>query len=261
MSGIHEIAGIIHRRWDCLDAIVDAPGPKGELVDRLDTPRSTLDDIVRELEGAGLVAYEGGKWRATTVGHYAHDSYGRFLGSLDDVQAVGDILAPLSDAESIAPAMLNGAVPYEATDPVPDAVVQQFITRIGDADRIRGFAPRAVSGYADMVPERAAETDTTVELVMTEDIYEQLTALYPPDDRPAAQRESLRVFHGPIPYEYGLWIGDDSHAGLVVYTDQGINGLIINESDAAVEWATEQYEQVRERATPVDEGMAPNTDR
>ncbi|MFC7115223.1 hypothetical protein ACFQH2_10055 [Natronoarchaeum sp. GCM10025703] len=118
-----------------------------------------------------------------------------------------------------------------------------------------------MSGYADTVPEQAAETDTTVELVMTEDIYEQLTTLYPPDNRPAAQRESLRVFHGPIPYEYGLWIGDDSHAGLVVYTDQGINGLIINESDAAVEWATEQYEQVRERATPVTEQGAYDTTR
>ncbi|MCL9813843.1 helix-turn-helix transcriptional regulator [Natranaeroarchaeum aerophilus] len=257
----HEIAEIVNRRWDCLDAIVEAPGAKGELVDRLETPRSTLDDIVRELERSGLVEYVDGEWRATTVGYYAHNSYEQFVGSLKGLQAVGDVLDPLCDVRSIGPAMLDGAVAHEATDPVPDAVIEEFLARIDEADRIRGFAPRAVSGYADTVPERAAETGTTLEMVMTEDIYDQLSTLYPPTDRPHSERELVSLFAGPVPYEYGLWIGDNSHAGLMVYTDHGIRGLIINESDAAVERATEQYEQVRENATPVTEQDGITADR
>jgi len=247
----HEIAGIVNGRWDCLDAIVRDPGAKGELVDRLDTPRSTLDDIVRELEQVGLVEYVDGEWRATTVGYYAHNSYEQFVGSLEGLQAVGDVLDPLCDVRSVGPAMLDGAVAHEATDPVPDAVIEEFLARIDEADRIRGFAPRAVSGYADTVPERAAEAGTNIELVMTEDIYSQLSMLYPPAERPESEHELVTLLAGPVPYEYGLWIGDHSHAGLMVYTDHGIRGLVINESDAAVEWAIEQYEQVRESATPV----------
>ncbi len=256
----HEIAGIVNRRWDCLDAIVEAPGAKGELVDRLDIPRSTLDDIVRELERSGLVEYVDGEWRATTVGYYAHNSYEQFVGSLTGLQAVGDVLEPLSDVRSVGPPMLDGAVAHEATDPVPDAVIEEFLVRIDETHHIRGFAPRAVSGYANAVPERAADTGTTLEMVMTEDIYDQLSTLYPPSERPDSERELISLFAGPVPYEYGLWIGDNSHAGLMVYTDHGIRGLIINESDAAVEWATKQYEQVRESATPVaeEDGLAAN---
>lgn len=257
----HEIAGIVHRRWDCLDAIVEAPGPKGELVDRLGTPRSTLDDIVRELEQSGLVEYVDGEWRATTVGYYAHDSYGQFVGSLQGLQTVGDVLDPLSDVRSVDPAMLDGAVAHKATDPVPDAVIEVFLGRIDGACRIRGFAPRAISGYADTVTDRAAETGTSLELVMTEDIYNQLSTLYPPTERPESEHESVSLLAGPVPYEYGLWIGDNSHAGLMVYTDHGIRGLITNESDAAVEWATKQYEQVRESATSVAEQEEITADR
>lgn len=252
----HEIAGIVHRRWDCLDAIVEAPGAKGELVDRLETPRSTLDDIVRELERAGLVEYVDGEWRATTIGYYAHESYEHFVGSLDGVQSVGDVLAPITDTTSVAPEMLDGAVAYEATDPVPDAVIEEFLDRIDDADRIRGFAPRAISGYADVVPDRAAENGTRLELVMTDDIYERLSTLYPPADRPASERESLSLFAGPVPFEYGLWVADGEHAGLVVYTDRGINGIVVNDSTAAVDWATQQYERVYESASPVGERHA-----
>lgn len=250
---LHELAGIVHRRWDCLDALVDEPAPKGRLVDRLDTPRSTLDDIVRELESAGLAEYVDGQWRATTVGHYAHHSYDRFVGSLDGVDAVGSVLEPLSGVRSVPPAMLDGAVAHEATEPVPDAVIEEFLSRISASDRIRGFAPRAVSGYADAVPERAAEHQTSLEMVMTADIYKQLSTLYPSSDRPEAEREQLSLFAGSIPHEYGLWVADTSHVGLIVYTDHGIRGLIINDSDAAVEWGIEQYEQVRGTAVPVSE--------
>lgn len=257
----HEIAGIVNGRWDCLDAIVRDPGAKGELVDRLDTPRSTLDDIVRELEQVGLVEYVDGEWRATTVGYYAHNSYEQFVGSLEGLQAVGDVLDPLCDVRSVGPAMLDGAVAHEATDPVPDAVIEEFLARIDEACRIRGFAPRAISGYADAVPERAAKSGTTLEMVTTPDIYKQLSTLYPPTERSDAERELVSLFAGPIPFEYGLWIGDNSHAGLIVYTDHGIKGLIINESDAAVEWATEQYEEVRENATPVADRDGLTADR
>jgi len=70
-DGAVETARVLRRRYDCLRAIVTEPREKRALVEATETPRSTLDDIVRELESAGLVTYDDGVWRPTTSGRVA----------------------------------------------------------------------------------------------------------------------------------------------------------------------------------------------
>lgn len=48
---------------------------------------------------------------------------------------------------------------------------------------------------------------------------------------------------------------DDAEAGVVVYTDTGIRGVAVNDTEEALAWAREQYGRVVERAevvTPQD---------
>jgi len=47
-----ELATVLLKRYECLNALINHPQAKPELVDTLDMPRSTLDDVVRELEQA-----------------------------------------------------------------------------------------------------------------------------------------------------------------------------------------------------------------
>jgi len=42
-----ELATVLLKRYECLNALINHPQAKPELVDTLDMPRSTLDDVVR----------------------------------------------------------------------------------------------------------------------------------------------------------------------------------------------------------------------
>ena len=53
----HELLYTVNRRWDCLQASVEEPQEKRTLAETLSMPRSTMDTVVRELEGADLVTY------------------------------------------------------------------------------------------------------------------------------------------------------------------------------------------------------------
>jgi len=44
------------------------------------------------------------------------------------------------------------------------------------------------------------------------------------------------LLRGAIPYVYGLWIVDDTEVGVVVYTEKGIQGCILNDTETAVGW-------------------------
>ena len=248
----HDLLRTINRRWECLQAIVEQPQEKRELVETLSTPRSTLDAIVRELEQASLVEYREGRWEATITGRSAADVYADCTDTLASIHAAGTLLDSLSGTPTVPAAVLEDAETFVASDPVPDAVLVEFLDRVAAADRVRGVAPRALSGYTDRVFTRAVESGTTLEMVLAESVLAQLSALDPERVADRLTHERFSAYSGPIDVEFGLWIAEEpTHMGLIVYAERGIDGLLVNDSSTAVEWASDRYESVREAASPV----------
>jgi hypothetical protein len=70
-----------------------------------------------------------------------------------------------------------------------------------------------------------------------------------------SEHESDHVDHyrADVPVSYGLWVADDDNAGVVIYSDGGIAGIIVNDSPAAIAWARDLYEQTRQNAELVTE--------
>ncbi len=248
----HELLRTINRRRACLQAIVAEPQEKRELVETVSTPRSTLDAIVRELEQAELVEYRDGVWRATVTGRSAAELYAECMESLESIHTAGTLLSTLDDPPSIPPAVLDGAETFESTDPVPDAVIVEFLDRIAEANHVRGVAPRALSGYTDRVFLRAIEADSTLEFVLAERVLSQLSSLDPETVADRLDHEALTVYTAPVSIEFGFWIaGVPEHLGMIVYADRGIEGILINDSADAVEWGENRYESIRQQASPV----------
>ncbi len=249
----HELVQTVNRRWDCLQAIVSEPQEKRDLVETLDTPRSTLDAIVRELERAGLVSYRDGRWQATITGRSAAQTYAECVESLASIHAARAVLEPLDSTTDLPAEVLDGAETFEATGPVPDAVLVEFLDRIAAVDQLRGVAPRALSGYTDRVFQTAVNNDSTLELILADSVFSQLSSIDPETVADRLTHERFSVYHGPVPTTFGFWLGESpDHMGIIVYADRGIHGLLINDSPAAVDWATEQYESVMAGAEPVD---------
>jgi predicted transcriptional regulator len=142
---------------------------------------------------------------------------------------------------------------FNRADPaVPDEVIQVLLDSVADATHIRGFTPMAISAYADQFYARATAGDEyQLELILPADVFERLYAKYPDQTEEALHDTDVSLRRGSIPVSFGLWIADASHAGIVVYAEQGVRGLIINDTDAALAWAETQYERVQQGTEPL----------
>lgn len=251
-QGPHELLYTVNRRWDCLRAIVEEPREKRTLVDALSMPRSTLDTVVRELEGEGLVAYHDGVWQPTAAGEAIADAYQACAASVESIHAAGTLLSPLDGRPDLPTGVLDGADSYPAEEPVPDAVLTEFLDRIADCDRVRGVAPQALSGYTDRVFQRAANNDSTLELILDESVFAELSTIDPETVADRLQHDMFSVYCGRVETEFGFWIGEDpDHIGIIVYADRGVHGIITNDTPEAVEWATDRYESIHDDADPI----------
>lgn len=246
-----EFERILFRRREVLGAITGGTGDKRELVEQLDIPRSTLDDVVRELSDAGLVSYVDGEWEPTTVGRCAaeiHEAYAERIAGLADAAAVLEA----SPGADIGAPMLDGCTVLDADGALLDRTVTAFVDRVRAATGLRGLVPQALAGPVPSIHEAVVgEPRMTTELVFHPTVYEELTELYPDQIGEALTNDRVRFYQASMAIDYGLWIADDEHAGVVVYGNGGVAGILINDTAAALDWAAETYERVRDRAEPI----------
>jgi len=240
-----DLERVLLRRQAVLEALVAESRTKPELVEQLDIPRSTLDDIVRDLSDAGLVAYLDGQWQSTPIGacaHEVHHSYAERIASLADATAVlGDV--PVS---RIGCAMLDGCTVYDNDGVLPDEIVMEFLERIQQAEHLRGLVPKALAGHVPTTHEAIRTGPTTrTEMVFDPAVYERVVNMYPDEMRSEHESDHVDHFQADVPVSYGLWIADDDNAGVIVYSEGGIGGIIVNDSPAAIAWARDLYEEAR----------------
>lgn len=256
MSGVTaaELGRILLRRREVLGAVVEGTGDKRALVDELDIPRSTLDDVMRELAEAGLVEYADGEWVPTVAGRCAatvHEEYVDRIAGLVDAAGVLEA-APEPD---IDPAVLDGCTVLEAGGALPDWNVTAFTERVREADEFRGLVPQALAGHVPSVYEAmVGDSPVTTELIFDPAVYAELAELYDERTREALDAAHISLYRAPLSVDYGLWVADAEHVGVIVYDNGGARGIIVNETDPAVDWALERYREVRDRADPVTPG-------
>jgi predicted transcriptional regulator len=244
------VADVISKRRGPLRSLLDEPRDKRDLVAALDMPRSTLDRAIRELEEHGLVEYDGGVYRPTLYGRAAleaHESYRRALG---DLSAAAEVVRPLSVDSPLGRELLEGAQVVASAPHAPDDVLARVFDSVREAERVRGVAPVALTGHTDRFREAAVEADGHLELVLAPEVFEVLARTQGDGVVDAIESGDVEFYRGRIPFRFGLWLADDE-AGVVVYTGTGIRGVLVNDTEPAVTWATELYDRVRRSADPV----------
>lgn len=132
-----DIATVLLKRYECLNALVSQPQAKPELVDTLNMPRSTLDDVVRELERADLVEYRDGDWYPTQSGRLACCAHRDYLNKLNSLRDVSSMLDSIGTGEEVSWAFINGAETYENHSNVQDAVMAKLLDFAKVATKIR----------------------------------------------------------------------------------------------------------------------------
>ncbi|ELZ97158.1 hypothetical protein C439_17588 [Haloferax mediterranei ATCC 33500] len=243
---------MLNRRDNCLQTLTDAPQAKRDLVETLDIPRSTLDDIVRKLDDAGLVTYQNGKWGLTNLGQYAIEAHANYTEQLESLLQVTPVVEELPSDTTVEYEFLIDADVYMAPTKIPDKTIEVFLDSVESATEIRGFTPIVMAGYAeDFYQAVTAGDDYQLDLVLPEDVFNQVRELYSEQTDEALTNDQITFVHCEVPATYTLWIADNDHAGIIVYTERGIQGILINDTDEALSWAVGQYEHVRDEAEPL----------
>jgi len=242
---------VLERRFEVLQQLGDSPATKPELVEKLATSRSTVDRAINDLVDVKCVTAESGQYRATTAGRLALREHSRYRETAHAVQETTNLLNHLPADTEIDVDLLDGATATMAEDHAPDQALVPSIEILDRATCLRGLAPVVLNFYPELLSNRFTESELTVEIVAETAVLSTLP------DIPSLSGTALHEMDGLTFYEtddglpYALWLMDtpeESYAGITAYDSGGVAGVLINDTDAAVQWAQERYEQYRENA-------------
>lgn len=244
---------VMQRRGYLLAELREGELTKPQLEAALDVSRSTIDRGVRELESKMLIERGEDGYRQTLPGKLALQEYAAFTRRIAGLYRGADLLATMSRDASFDLAMLKGARIVESERSYPHRPVEALYDLVASATAVREFTPavhpQQVATYGDL-----AEDGSEVELVLTGTVVERLLSSYADEFETAMAEGRLTVLEAPGDLQYGLTLARTAEgpvAAVMVYTDAGVRGCIINDDEAAVEWAEARYAVERERATPL----------
>jgi predicted transcriptional regulator len=254
MGSATNTADIVAKRRDIL-AVLETKTTKPELVDAVSASRSTVDRAIESLCEESLVESDGSHYVTTYAGRQALAAYQQYLDRLDALTQAQPVLSALAPDIDIDPAVLDGSTVVESTPSAPQAPVETNISALRGATAFRGTGPAVIPLYTDVVLSLVEDDGTDVELVLTDAVVDALADAYPDEFASLNGVDGLALYVTGDDLSYAVWTAEspeDTVTGIVVYGDNGIVGVINNDTDAMNEWATSQYEQARRGARRLD---------
>lgn len=245
---------ILANRSEILRAIATSATTKAELTDALDTSRSTIDRAIRDLQTIECVEREDGDYVLTTAGKLALDEYDRYRDRTDAIHEEFEFLNLLPVDAAPDPALIVGADIRLPESHAPEQALKPTIDLFQRATSMRGLAPVVLSFYPDLLLDQVQQEDASIEVVAAPDVLAVLPDL--PSDRIEAflAHENVSLYRYADDIPYALWLmttADGEYAGITAYEAGGVAGVLVNDSDAAVQWAEAQFESYRADAEPV----------
>lgn len=248
-----ETVELLARRAPLLRVLRDGAREKRELVAALPISRSTVDRAVRNLETSNLVE-RNDEISLTLPGRLAIDAYDDFVGYVDSLESGRSVLGSLPVDATVERPLVEGATFVSPDRISPERHAVAFKAELEDATDVRGYSSALVPTYVDVLHERIVDDGLTVELTLSPDLLDELLAEAAERVNEALSTDRLRFFEATATLEYSLFVLEQPDRTLVaalVYDDQGRSGVLFNDSKAAVEWAEDVYEPIRESAEPL----------
>ncbi|MFC6965069.1 helix-turn-helix transcriptional regulator [Halocatena marina] len=234
-----------------MQAIGINPQSKRDLIDTLDIPRSTLDDIIRELEQKNLIKYQEGKWKTTVFGRCIFNIHDNYINNIDNMINTQPVIQELPFNTPVDRCFLLDSEVFPASSSVPDEVVQVLLESIEPASRIQYFTPVVMAGYLEEFYKYLMKNGHQVEVIFSYDVLSEVYDLYPNRVDNIFANKEITIYQGEMPVEFSLWIADEQQTGIMVYTDYGIRGAVKNNTNDAIMWAAELFNRIKYNAEPV----------
>lgn len=249
-----EIIDLLSLRYEILSCLDGAEYEKPELIDRTDSSQATVYRALRELEEAGIIEYGTEGYRLTNCGKILLSKYTEFTVLVEDTMDARRVLNTIPGTPSISVEFVRNSevVATDSSGPPPGTRMSTLLSR---AARVRGFAKAHTQSDAhDVWHRNVVERDMDTELVFQTDMYDHLRSLENPKVEETLSSENFTAYtveHVP----FGLLLietrEEENFAVLLAYgTEDVLRGILINDSEKALDWARSVYEEYKQRATP-----------
>jgi|GEM_PF-376806 len=260
---------VLLKRHDILERLCRSPAHVRDLVEEMDHSRSTINRALTELEELGFVERGDRGIEATTAGRLAADRLRTFFGELDDIFAAERVLDHLPSETLVSTEFVAGSEPILATGPAPYQPLERVHDALGAAEGYRALVPViSDSRYVRLLYEHVLTQGNPAELVVTPAVFETLREEFPRQTAVMAESDDFSVFVGSLP-AFGLGLCESGSRGsepattahVVVPNESGsVHGLLVNDSDDAVAWASEQFLRAREQGVDRTDELIVDTD-
>jgi len=259
-SASSDARGTVVQRESLLGALRDEPLDKPTLVDRLGVSRSTVDRGIRDLETHDLVTRTSEGFAVTPTGEAVYRAYERFERRLTEIEEMQTVLAHVDAGDDLDPAVLEDAEVYLEDAPAPDNVAFQMSEISARADTVRSVT-RTISRArsARRLYNAVVNQGMAFEAVYTVDMASFVKAWGTDDRKEMAESGNYRAFvsDGDAPFTVFIYEQSETgHAdvGVFVYDeDDDLVGVILNDTDRAVEWAEAYFQRFRDDAIEITE--------
>ncbi len=247
-------------RSTCRVRILEALTERGaltsaELRREIGVVRTTVQRNLDALEERGLVHSVADGYEITLAGELVATDIGEMAETMAFIERAKAVLSQLTEADvpvDVDPHALVDATIVEATAANPYAPVESHLETLTTATHTRAVLP-ATSADALETARSAAESGTTAEIVLTDEVVEtvQSTPALREHFESLADMENVTTYRydGEVPYYLGVL---DDAVQIGVHDEAGIpQALLESRDDDVREWAMERYEAYRADAEPL----------
>ncbi|WP_147435634.1 winged helix-turn-helix domain-containing protein [Halobellus sp. Atlit-38R] len=248
----NDLALVLHKRENCMDEIIERPRPKNKLEDTLPYSRSTLDRAIQDLCDANLIKYSNGRWKPTLLGEHTHKIYCEYLDQLNSLADVASLIKGLPVDSPISGDVITNASTYKSEGSAPDLVLDVLFDRINDTNIVCVATPIITLSLLEKFRKQVIEENKySLELIIPDNVFRKINSSRSNDTSLLIKSDNVSLFRHSLPFEFGLWLFDNSTVGVVIFTNHGIRGVLLNDSTESISWAKDQYETVVQAADPI----------
>ncbi|GGN23981.1 helix-turn-helix transcriptional regulator [Halarchaeum nitratireducens] len=247
-----DLVAALQTRHDMLTTLCTNSHTKADLEDILDTSRSTVNRGIRTLQDVNLVTRNDGCWQATPLGHYIARTRTQYLDQLSTFEAAAPLFEQFDQGDLPPDEFFRGATVYRTETLTPSKVMAQFIDHATDGHTLRFATPSDVLGHTRELYDQLRERDGyDFELIVPKSLFEPAMEVFPEFTRSLVHDDATGFYQGEVPFSFAVWIVDDACAGVLMFTDYGIAGLLVSTTSQAVAWANDQYQSVKDNASEI----------
>lgn len=151
--------------------------------------------------------------------------------------------------------LFDGADIVLPESPLPEKPTRRIIDLLTEARSVCGFTPVIHDKYVTVSYEQVMEDELEFEFIVTPPVLEEISSLYSEWLVAALDVPAFTVYKlGQLP-SFGLALFENEETCTVVlaiYADNGLSGIVLNDTTRAVGWAKQFYRSYKHTASLID---------